>query len=199
MLEVKPKAVCADSGYHSIEDAKKIDTEIQIIVPSQVQIIKESGKTKEFPKEDFKYDKEADEYICSEGERLGRTNLRVLDSKNFIVYKAKASICKWCRNFGKCTTSALGRKIARHRDEWLSEHMANLYLSEEGQRIYKLRKQKAELPFAHINLNIGLRHLLLRGVQKVRAEAALCAIGYNITRMIALLGVKGLQNNLAIS
>lgn len=199
VLAVKPKAVCADSGYHSIEDAKKIDTEVQIIVPSQGQITKERGKAKEFPKEDFKYDKTADEYICPEGEHLGRTKLRVLDRENFIVYKAKASVCKRCKNFGKCTTSALGRKIARHRDEELSEHMATIYLSDEGQRIYGLRKQKVELPFAHIKHNMGLRHLLLRGVHKVIAEAALCAISFNITRMIALLGVKGLQNTLAIS
>jgi hypothetical protein len=73
------------------------------------------------------------------------------------------------------------------------QRLAQIYDSDTGQQIYKLRKQKAELPFAHFKHNMNIRQLLLRGIAKAGVELNLCAIGYNLTRMISLLGVTGLK------
>lgn len=195
ILGKPPKTICADSGYHSLNDLEKLDSSITVIVPAQSQITKERTpkKTKSFPKEHFRYDNKQDCYLCPENKRLQRTDLTIPDRPNAIVYKALGKECKRCKHFGACTTSNIGRKIIRQKNEALMQQLAKTYLSDVGQKIYKLRKQKVELPFAHFKQNMNMRQLLLRGVEKVNAELNLSAIGYNLTRMIGLLGVHCLK------
>lgn len=195
-LGKKPRVTCADSGYYSTADMKKISPDIKLIVPSQIQVIKERHpeRIKQFLKETFAYNETNDEYICPQGKILERTELKAVNKQHCIVYKARACNCNHCVNFGLCTTSHRGRKIVRLENEKLQKQIAAFYASDTGQRIYKLRKQKVELPFAHIKHNMGFRQLLLRGIEKAKAEFSLCAISYNITRMISLLGVKKMQN-----
>lgn len=195
-LQRKPQIVCADSGYHSIPDMEKINPDITVLSPSQAQVTKERHPeaTKQFSKEAFTYDATSDEYICPQGKILTRTGLTVFNKDHCIVYKANASDCRQCCNFGSCTTSHMGRKIIRQQNEKLQEQIAAFYASDAGQQIYTLRKLKAELPFAHMKHNMGFRQLLLRGIEKARAEISLCAIGYNITRMISLLGISKMQS-----
>jgi len=195
ILDKKPENLCADNGYYSINDIEKIDAEINVIVPSQKQLIKERApdKIKPFPKDMFKYDDKRDCYICPENKELRRTDLTIPDRPNAIVYQARGRECKRCKDFGACTASANGRKIIRQKNETLLQRLAQIYKSDTGQRIYKLRKQKVELPFAHFKHNMNMRQLLLRGIEKARSEIALCAIVYNLTRMISLLGVNRLK------
>ena len=197
-LEKKPENICADNGYYSIYDIEKVDTDITVIVPSQGQLIKERNpdKIKAFPKGKFKYDEKRDCYFCPENKKLSRTNLTIPNKPNVIVYKACGYECKHCKNFGVCTTSKIGRKIIRQKNEALLQKLAQTYDSDTGQRIYKLRKQKAELPFAHFKHNLNLRQLLLCGIDKASVELNLCAIGYNLTRIINLLGVNRLKKAL---
>ena len=63
------------------------------------------------------------------------------------------------------------------------------YLVPESQAIYKLRKQKVELPFGHIKRNLGVSAFLLRGLVGVKAEMSIFSTCFNIRRMITLLGV----------
>ena len=83
--------------------------------------------------------------------------------------------------------------IVRMKDEQIKEKLQALCKSDEGQHIYKLRKQKAKLPFAHIKHNLGLRQFFLRGARGTNTEFALCATSYNLTRMMAIAGVIALK------
>ena len=194
-LDKKPQNLCADNGYYSIDDIEKMDAGINVIIPSQGQLIKERtpDKIKPFPKDAFAYDDKRDCYICPENKELRRTKLTIPDRPNAIIYQARGCDCKSCPHFGACTTSANGRKIIRQKNETLMQRLAQIYDNDTGQQIYKLRKQKAELPFAHFKHNMNMRQLLLRGIAKAGAELSLCAIGYNLIRMINLLGVNGLK------
>ena len=193
-LDKKPENICADNGYYSIDDIEKVDKDITVIVPSREQIVKErTGKPlKEFPKDMFTYDNEHDCYFCPEHKQLWHTDAKIPGKPNATVYRAQGTECKGCKHFGACTTSVNGRSIIRQKNETLLQRLAQIYKSDTGQRIYKLRKQKAELPFAHFKRNMNMRQLLLRGIEKVKSEVFLCTIGYNLTRMINILGVNGL-------
>ena len=194
-LDKEPNNICADNGYYSIDDIETMDARINVIIPSCGQLIKERtpDKIKPFPKDVFTYDDTRDCYICPESKELRRTDLTIPDRPNAIIYQAHGYDCKSCKHFGACTPSVSGRKIIRQRNEALMQRLAQAYDSDTGQRIYKLRKQKAELPFAHFKHNLNIRQLLLRGIAKAGAELNLCAIGYNLIRMIGLLGVTGLK------
>ena len=188
VLEKESDVACSDAGFWQVEDLKKISSRgTKVVVPSKKQASqKEIG---EFEKENFKYDKESDEYICPEGKRL--SFLRISKKNNCFEYRVKhAGECLNCKNYGVCTKSKRGRIIARLFNEDLKEELEKIYESEEGREIYKFRKQKVELPFGHIKRNLGAGYFLLRGREGVNAEMSLLSTSFNISRMITLLGVQ---------
>ena len=75
------------------------------------------------------------------------------------------------------------------KQEEQKKRLEELYHEEESQRIYKLRKEKAELPFGHIKRNLGAGQFMLRGREKVNAELSLLSTCFNIARMITILGI----------
>lgn len=62
----------------------------------------------------------------------------------------------------------------------------------ENKHIYQKRKEKAEHPFGHIKRNLGVQSFILRGLKRVKAEAGLFALAFDLTRIINILGVAGL-------
>jgi hypothetical protein len=113
-------------------------------------------------------------------------------------YRVGAGVCRRCRYFGTCTTdSNNGRKIIRYVNEDFRERLQNHYEQPASQEIYRLRKQKVELPFGHIKRNLNAGYYSLRGLAGVRAEASLLASCFNLARMITLIGVPTLVAMLA--
>lgn len=193
VLDKKPENVCADAGYASTQDLKKIDKDIKVVVPSTRQAQKENKKhpVKEFDKEQFVYEKEKDEYICPEGKRLKYDGITCREPLQE-GYKAKKEDCQQCPHYGICTTSKLGRKIVRLGDQVIKEEFEAIYASPEGQDIYKARKEKVELPFGHMKRNLGAGQFMLRGKLKVNAEVSILSTCFNIARMISILGIPRL-------
>lgn len=198
MLGKTPETVCADTGYYDLEDLKGLPEGTKAVIPSQQQVLKERDKKydKAYGKEKFKYNEERDLYECPEKKILKNKGIKSFNKENTIVYQASGTDCKSCKQFGICTKTKNGRKIVRFKDEKFKEELEKQYSSEEGQNIYKLRKEKAELPFGHIKRNMGMREYLLRGTKKVKAEFSLSALGFNLTRMITIIGVTGLKQRL---
>jgi transposase len=178
---------CADAGYSDIQELKKIDDQhITVIVPSQKQA--HDRPVKPFDKQQFRYDSDQDCYICPQGHRLSYTFFD--KDKHHKVYQiTDKSLCLECPHFGLCTKAKYGRRIRRLVDEDLKLKLKHQYNQESSQAIYKLRKEKAELPFGHMKRNLGVMAFLLRGLEGVKAEMSLLASCFDITRMINLVGV----------
>jgi len=186
-LGQKCKTACSDAGYAAPEELKKIDEQsIKVIVPSQKQTY--DRELKPFDKENFPYDANKDRYICPEGHEL--TYNHFCKGKNHRVYQIKDKThCRACKHFGICTTSKAGRRLRRLQNEDIKIKLEKQYKHETSQAIYKLRKQKVELPFGHIKRNLGVNAFLLKGIDGVRAEMSLLASCFNIVRMINIIGV----------
>lgn len=193
-LGQKCRAACSDAGYADTEELKKIDGKnITVIVPSQKQAYDRMPKP--FEKENFHYDTNSDCYICPEGHVL--TYSHFCKDKNHRVYKIKdKTLCHACKHFGICTKSKAGRRLRRLQHEDIKIKLEKQYKQEDSQAIYKLRKQKVELPFGHIKRNLGVNAFLLKGLDGVRAEMSLLASCFNIARMISIIGVPGLVSEL---
>jgi len=190
-LNKKCEVAVADCGYASTDDLEKIDNqEIKVIVPSQRQVTK--GEPSEFAKERFTY--KDDYYICPEGHKL--TPYR-LNKENNKVYKiTDKKICLSCPHYGNCTKSPTGRTISRLLKEEVRQKLEAQYNEPSSQEIYKLRKEKVELPFGHIKHNLKFDSFLLRGLKGAKAEASIIGTCFNLVRMITLLGVPGLVKEL---
>ena len=190
-LNKKCEVAVADCGYASTDDLEKIDNQgIKVVVPSQRQVTK--GEPSEFAKERFTY--KDDYYICPEGHKL--TPYR-LNKENNKVYKiTDKKICLSCPHYGICTTSPTGRTISRLLKEEVRQKLEAQYNEPSSQEIYKLRKEKVELPFGHIKHNLKFDSFLLRGLKGAKAEASIIGTCFNLVRMITLLGVPGLIKEL---
>ena len=191
-LQHKCSTACADAGYANNPELEKIaKQDIAVIVPSKSQA---SKKIKPFAKKNFIYDKAKDCYTCPEGNIL---TYRYTDNKGSRIYNVVKNACKYCHYFGTCTKKMRdGRVIARVHDEELKEKFEALYRQPECQRIYKLRQEKAELPFGHIKRNLKFDSFLLRGTDGAKAEISLASACFNIARMITIFGVEGLIQKL---
>jgi len=55
---------------------------------------------------------------------------------------------------------------------------------------YYERMNMSESPYGHIKHNIKIRQFLLRGIKKVKAEARLIGIGFNIMKIHKYLKVN---------
>ena len=188
-LAKKCQAACADAGYASVDELEKIDEQgIKVVVPSQKQALKEKREDP-FDKSHFKYDPVDDCYICPQGHVLKYSYTNTV--KRAKVYRG-GSACRQCRYFGECTKQSRGRGVTRLLKAELVQKLGVQYEEPESQKIYALRKQKAELPFGHIKRNLKVDSFLLRGLDGVKAEASVLASCFNIARMISIMGVSGL-------
>lgn len=186
-----PAQVVSDSGYFSLKDIEKVPESVKVIMPSRRQAQKENKKAEvePFGKEEFGYDKERDVYICPEGKILKNKGI-AFGSEEKISYKATGKECRKCKHFGICTTSKNGRWVVRMvEQEELKERLEEIYHEGESQELYKLRKEKAELPFGHMKRNLGAGQFLLRGKEGVDAEISILSTCFNMARMITIIGV----------
>lgn len=187
-LQKKCEAACADSGYATTDELKKIaDQDIKVVVPSQRQAA--NREVKEFDRQNFKYDRTNDCYVCPAGEILNyRNENKKKRYRNYHV--SSASVCRNCVYFGQCTTSKGGRKVVRLNNEETRLKLEAEYLKADSQAIYKHRKEKVELPFGHMKRNLKVDGFLLRGLAGVRGEMSLFATCFNMARMLTIFGVK---------
>jgi len=192
-LEKKPQAACADSGYSDPDELEKVDQQgIQVVVPSMKQAADKAPEP--FDKSHFEYHKEMDRYTCPSGNTLTYRNTETDQGRK--VYRPDAGVCPACAHFGQCTKSRSGRKVTRMLNEELRQKFERQYEQPDSQAIYRLRKQKVELPFGHIKHNLKTGGFLLRGLPGVRAEMAIVSTCFNLARMITLMGVSGLMTKL---
>ncbi len=181
-LEHLPQTVCSDTGYYSLKELAKVDPAITVVVPSQKQILKEryGQEPGPFDKENFRYDAGHDQYVCPADKRLHHVGTQ--PEKQCEVYRARTADCLACANRqGCCRSSRRGRTIKRNFHESLKEQLQETYDSPDGQEIYSLRKQKAELPFGHWKRNLSAERFLLKGKAGTNAEASLLSIAFNLS------------------
>lgn len=58
--------------------------------------------------------------------------------------------------------------------------------------LYKQRQMIVEHPFGTIKRTMGYTHFLLRGIEKVRGEAVMHCLMYNLKRVLKILGTDKL-------
>jgi len=187
-LERPCQRACADAGFASPEDLMKmLERGVDVIVPL--------AHHSDF-RAQFKYESKRDQYRCPEGhvlKRLGRNNAH----RCWMYRITDPMVCRACSRWGTCTTSMKGRLIERPYAEETREKLDRRSREADGPALLRRRKERAEHPFGHIKHNLGVRAFLLRGLNGVRAEAALAATAFNLVRMLTLVGAAGLLGSLA--
>ena len=179
-----------DSGYHSIDNLEELSQrqiDGYIDDPNKGKLDNEEHK---FDKANFSYDRERDVYICPHEKELIFKKEGLKEGRRVRIYQCND--CSGCQDRAQCTSSSY-RRIERLEGEDLVEANRAKILSDEGKKKYKKRMHTVEPVFSHIKFNLGYRHFLLRGLERVKGEFNLICIGYNLKKIARLILNKGIS------
>ena len=198
-----------DSGYYTESEIllsqKEENIDVYIPHPRDVKTLEKQGREVKnkipcngYEKEDFRYDKEKNIFICPEGqilEQQGKGSIGRGIKK--IRYQCKK--CSDCDKFDLCTTSKRGRSIEASENFIKMEDYREKVRSELGKKIVQKRKELVEHPFGTMKRNLGFTYFLQTGIEKVKAEFSFVSFIYNFKRVINIMGVKKLIEILDIA
>lgn len=174
----RPKEVIADKGYYSPSLIEKVEsteeTECYVDVEKKEEEIK------------FTYDKEKDEYKCSEGKRLVLFQ-RDKKRENGTADVYRGIECDGCKKRDICTSSKKGRMKHRYNNQEFVENYKKKMEGKVAREKIKKRKSIAEHPFGVIKYWMGKIPLLLRGREKVATEINIYTTAYNLRRLINIV------------
>lgn len=181
-LDIVPEIVQADKGFANTKQIKEIEENsvTKCYVPLPVSSKKEEDKGAGI---EFTYDKEKDEYCCSQGKTLKLIGKNQKHRNNY--YNAyQCTECSQCVLKASCTDSKVGRTIRRNIDQdWIDQYKQRMQKATSKRKI-KERKTIVEHPFGTIKWMMGKFHFLLTGKVKVQIELDLYATAYNFKRLL---------------
>jgi len=184
-LQTETLVAVADGGYYSTNDLKEAQAQgITAHVPPPRDRMDTQGL---YPRTDFSYHKEHDEYQCPGGSRLKRHSDSVQHVRYQVYYNTAA--CARCALRAQCTTGAY-RKIKHEEHPEVMEGMRQRMQAQP--QVYARRKALVEHPFGTLKFWWGHGAFLTRGLEGVNAEISLSAWAYNMTRAINVLGIQPL-------
>lgn len=187
-LGVAALTVVADAGYYNASLIKACEADA--ITPYVPQPDRGGRALAEgrFSQADFTYDPVSDRFDCPGKHMLGPCGGKRDAAGTWMTrYASTRRVCAACPLRDRCLTAK-----ATRREIWRSEHAAvierHCARMGSGEALLKQRKALAEHPFGTLKCRAGYRHFLVRGLTRVRGELALMVAGYNVTRLISILG-----------
>lgn len=186
VLHAEHLDVVADRGYFNSTEILACErADITVTLPKPMTSgAKADGR---FGKQDFVYLSSEDVYRCPAGEKLTYRYTREEGGKMLRRYWTTA--CPNCPLKSQCTP-ALQRRISR----WEHEHVLDAVQQrlDQNQQAMRQRRETAEHPFATLKMRMGATHFLMKRLPKVATEMALHVLGYNLTRVMNIMGVRRL-------
>jgi len=178
--------VVADRGYFSGDEILACDQ--AGIIPFVPKPLNSNSKAEgRFGKPDFIYIASDDEYRCPAGQRLIKRFTTVEAGMTLDIYWSSA--CPRCPIKAQCTTGP-ERRVRRWVHEAVIDAMQER-LDRDPEKM-RVRRQTVEHPFGTIKFWMGATHFLMRTLERVRTEMSLHVLGYNLKRVMQLLGIGGL-------
>lgn len=205
VLKTEKLEVLADKGYHAGAELQACE---QAGITPYVSP-KEANNTKKqeaYQKDKFEYDEEQDVYTCPQGKLLvsngswyQKNTGKHRRSYRFKRYQLSFTACSQCPVKDQCLSKSQvkyrhGRAI--ERSEYEGYVIANAERVKAKREKYRRRQAIVEHPFGTIKRSWGYTYTLLKGKKKVNGEFALAFSCYNFSRVVAILGVKGLIERL---
>jgi transposase len=183
-LEVEAVTVVADTGYSNGEQGERCEAGgITAIVP-RPETVNPQGE-QYFSRDAFRYDAASDSWQCPAGETLTCRQVSQTEQKK----KYWTEACPGCPLKGQCTKAAR-RVVVRSFHEDAREAMHQRARLEPGWM--KLRGELVEHPFGTMKWLMGSPRFLVRGLRKAKAELALVVIGFNMKRLVSILGLPAI-------
>jgi len=185
--------VLADKGYWQGEDLAKVEalgaTPLVAVQNNAPHDAQPAGYTAD----KFQYDRDVDEYICPQGARLVNHHIRGKQTHRYFN-KDACSVCPCQQEC--CMLAKLGFKTI-NRSPYADAMERNSERLKSSKKIYHRRQELVEHPFGTVKRTMNGGFYLLRTLPKVSTETALMFLGYNIRRVVTVLGFEEMMRKLA--
>ena len=183
-FDIKPKRLAADTAYGSGPNLNWLvkDKDIAPHIPVIDKSKREDGT---FSREDFRFDKERNVYVCPAGKLLTTTGT-VIDDGETLRYLASTSDCRICPLKVRCCPKTPFRRIPRSVYEEARDVARALAKTEAYEQSRRERK-RVEMLFAHLKRILKLGRLRLRGPRGAQDEFTLAAIAQTLRRLAKLV------------
>lgn len=183
VLKVERLRVVADGGYSNAQAVAECERDnVEVTAP----IKRGAMNTEHFRPVQFAYDQASDTIRCPAGETLRPSGKH---TRNRAI-RYRTSACKNCRLKARCTPGAQ-RTIHRLFDQAALDRMeARIYADPS---LMVTRRCTVEHPFGTIKRMSGGGRFLTRGLRKVKAEAALSVLAFNIIHAVNAFGTARLM------
>lgn len=176
----------ADKGYYKGEEIVACE-QAGIAVTVSKPHTSNAAAVGRFDRADFVYHAEKDAYECPAGKWLPYHYTNEQDGKTLRSYWTND--CVACVIKHRCCTGK-ERRVKRWEHEDILERVQKR-IDDHPEKV-PLRSKTVEHSFGTIKAWMGATHFKMKTLKHVATEMALHVLAYNMTRVIAILGVPGL-------
>ena len=181
---LRPERLAGDTAYGSAQMLNWL-VEERNIAPHIPVIDKSARHDGTFAREDFRYDPDADTYICPAGKVLTTSGTLVNDGAT-LLYRGSTRDCGTCQFKGRCCPKEPARKIPRSLYEGARDVARSLAGTPAFEQSRHERK-RVEMLFAHLKRILRMGRLRLRGPSGARTEFLLAATAQNLRKLAKLV------------
>jgi hypothetical protein len=181
---LKPERLAGDTAYGSGANLDWLVNEAKI-APHIPVIDKSKREDGTFSREDFRFDKERNVYICPAGKVLTTTGKLATDGET-LYYRPRARDCRGCPLKSQCCPKAPVRRVPRSVYE-PARDVARALAKTEAFEQSRRDRRRVEMLFAHLKRILRLGRLRLRGPMGAQFEFTLAAIAQNLRRLAKLI------------
>ena len=189
----KPQCIIADSIFGTEQNCELLEKEgIKNLMKFPTFHTEDTKAYKENPylKQNFKYDVQADTYLCPNNQLLVYSrDTQFTHPKSGYVSNLKEYECKSCQGcplYQDCckSTDGANRKIQVNQklEQYKNQARENLK-SKQGKILRKQRSIEIESCFGDIKHNMGFRRMHLRGLKGAKTEITLIAMAHNMKKV----------------
>jgi transposase len=184
IMGVEKIDVVADKGYYNADDIAECEANNTTCYIPEMRRMGRNAPNENYNRENFKFDRINDCYICPDGNVLNFTKITTNKKGDTIKIYENESACANCKNHDKCTKNKGGRKLQRSEKREILEIVDHRMKTDEAREIYRKRQAIIEHPFGTTKKILGFNQFLCRTKEKTTAEQSLVFLAYNLRRVI---------------
>ena len=175
---IQVEEVYADAGYSSGEALKSLEEN------NIIGYIPNFGQYKP-SREGFRYDKENDRYVCSQGKYLPFKKITTTSlGYKMKVYRSSSKDCGPCPLRSVCIGKSDFKKIDDSIDKPLYDRMHARMQTVNRERIRRLRSSTVEPILGTLVNYLAMRRVNTRGIKQASKCMLMSAIAYNLKKLL---------------
>jgi len=199
VLGVEKVTAVVDAGYFNeaqLATCAQANITVYVPVPDYEKRLTAKGR---LSGASFKYLPETNVYLCPGDQELhpyGEPHRRAGTGTLYTRYSRPPGACQDCPLKASCLPASGRRQIERSEHAPVVEALRQR-MADQGPARLRQRAGLVEHPFGTLKRWFGWDHFLVRGFEKVWGEMSLMVLGYNLTRVIHILGVQAFRDDCA--